>query len=67
VLQRRTLSTDEFDLAGTAHSLSLVVAPTASARVTVGGQALPGEVRVTGTQERPSSSAFLADAEVWRV
>jgi hypothetical protein len=67
VMQRRAFSTDKFDLAGTAHSLSLVVAPTASARITVGGQALPGEVRVTGTPERPSSSAFLADAEVWRV
>ncbi len=67
VLDRRTFSTDEFDLAGTPHSLSLVIAPMAAASVTIGGRALPGAVRVGGTPQRPSSSAFIADAEVWRV
>jgi hypothetical protein len=67
VLHRRTFSTDGFDLAGTPHSLSLVLAPMKAARVTVAGRALPGEVRLGGTPERPSSSAFMAEAEVWRV
>ncbi|MEV6493545.1 hypothetical protein AB0M20_33745 [Actinoplanes sp. NPDC051633] len=67
VLQRRTFSTDDFDLGGTAHSLSLVLAPMNTARITIGGRALPGEVQLGGTPERPSSSAFLAEAEVWRV
>jgi hypothetical protein len=67
VLHRRTFSTDGFDLAGTAHSLSLVLAPMRTARITVGGRALPGEVRLGGTPERPGSSAFMAEAEVWRV
>lgn len=67
VLQLRTFSTDEFDLAGTAHSLSLVVAPMRTARIAVDGRALPGEVQLGGTPERPGSSAFMAEAEVWRV
>ncbi|GAA4446151.1 hypothetical protein [Phytohabitans houttuyneae] len=67
VLHRRTFSTDEFDLAGTPHSLSLVLAPMRTARITVGGLALPGEVQLGGTPERPGSSAFMAEAEVWRV
>jgi hypothetical protein len=67
VLHRRAFSTDDLDLAGTAHSLSLVVAPMGTARITVAGRALPGEVRLGGTPERPGSSAFLAEAEVWRV
>jgi len=67
VLQRRTFSTDEFDLAGTAHSLSLVLAPMRTARITEGGRVLPGQVQLGGTPERPGSSAFLAEAEVWRV
>lgn len=67
VLHRRTFSTDDFDLAGTAHSLSLVLAPMRTARITVAGRALPGEVQLGGTPERPGSSAFLTEAEVWRV
>ena len=66
-LHHRAFSTDDFDLAGTPHSLSLVLAPMRSAEVTVGGRALPGGVRLGGTPERPSSSAFAAEAEVWRV
>jgi hypothetical protein len=67
VLHRRTFSTDEFDLAGTPHSLSLVLAPMRAARIVVGGRSLPGEVQLGGTPERPGSSAFMAEAEVWRV
>lgn len=67
VLHRRSFSTDEFDLGGVPHSLHLVLAPMASAQVTVGARVLPGEIRLGGTPERPGSSAFLAEAEVWRV
>jgi hypothetical protein len=66
VLHRRTFSTDEFDLAGVPHSLSLVLAPMGQARVTARGEALPGSVTLGGTPDRPSSSAFVTDAEVWR-
>ncbi|GLI02300.1 hypothetical protein [Phytohabitans aurantiacus] len=65
VLHRRTFSTDEFELAGVPHSLSLVLAPAREARITVRGRALPGTVVLGGTPERPSSSAFLTEAEVW--
>lgn len=65
VLARRTYATDAFALDGVPHGLSLVVCPVAEAGITVAGRALPGEVKREGTPERPSSSAFLADAEVW--
>ncbi|GAB1508691.1 hypothetical protein [Actinophytocola sp. KF-1] len=67
VLGRRTFATDDFDLDGVPHSLQLLLAPVAEAAVTVDGQRVPGQVRVGGTEHRPSSSAFLATAEVWSV
>jgi hypothetical protein len=65
VLDRRTFATDGFALDGVPHALQLMLAPVSTAAVTVGGRALPGAVAVGGTAERPSSSAFLATAEVW--
>lgn len=65
VLGRRTFATDSFDLGGTPHGLSLVLAPARSGTITIGGVDVPGEVVVEGTPERPSSSAFLTAAEVW--
>lgn len=65
VLCRRTFVTDDFKLDGVAHGLQLLLAPVSEASISVGGQKLPGEVRVGGTMERPSSSAFIATAEVW--
>jgi hypothetical protein len=65
VLGRRTFATDDFALDGVPHSLQLLLAPVSDATITVGGHALPGAVTVGGTGERPSSSAFLATAEVW--
>ncbi len=65
VLGRRTYSTDEFDLGGVKHGLSLVLSPCSAGSVTVAGRELPGTVTRGGTPERPSSSAFLAAAEVW--
>jgi hypothetical protein len=67
VLGRRTFATDSFALDGVPHSLQLLLAPVAYASVTVDGQAVPGQVTVGGTELRPSSSAFLATAEVWSV
>jgi len=66
VLHRRTFATDDFALAGVPHSLSNLFAPMGLARVTAGGRTLPGRVQLGGTPERPWSSAFIADAEVWR-
>ncbi|MDQ3788600.1 MAG: hypothetical protein M3422_15330 [Actinomycetota bacterium] len=67
VLGRRTFSTDSFALDGVPHSLQLLLAPVAEASVTVDGRRVPGQVTVGGTEHRPSSSAFLATAEVWSV
>ncbi|MFI7679621.1 hypothetical protein [Actinophytocola sp. NPDC049390] len=67
VLGRRTFATDGFVLDGVPHSLQLLLAPVADASITVDGQRVPGQVTVGGTEHRPSSSAFLATAEVWSV
>ncbi|MGB3441224.1 MAG: hypothetical protein WBA97_20935 [Actinophytocola sp.] len=67
VLGRRTFTTDSFALDGVPHSLQLLLAPVADAAITVDGLLVPGEVTVGGTELRPSSSAFLATAEVWSV
>lgn len=67
VLHRRTFETDEFDLGGRVHSLSNLFAPCADAAVHVRGRRLPGSVVRGGTPQRPSSSAFLATAEIWKV
>ncbi|TDD66474.1 hypothetical protein E1262_22130 [Jiangella aurantiaca] len=66
VLDRRAFATDEYDLGGRVHSLSLVTGPSAVASIEVRGRRLPGEIIRAGTPERPSSSAFVAVAEVWR-
>jgi hypothetical protein len=65
ILDRRAFQTDEFPLAGVPHGLRLVSAPTAEATIHVGGRRLPGKVTTGGPPERPTSSAFLATAEVW--
>lgn len=67
VLDRRAFATDEFDLGGRVHSLSLVTGPSAAASIEVRGRRLPGEIIRSGTPDRPSSSAFVAVAEVWRI
>jgi len=65
VLGHRTFATDDFALDGVPHALQLLLAPVSDATITVAGQQLPGAVEVGGTPDRPSSSAFLATAEVW--
>jgi hypothetical protein len=66
VLDRRVFTTDKYKLGGIEHSLSLLIAPVRTARIELGGEILPGRVRVDGrTKAKPSSSAFLTTAEVW--
>jgi hypothetical protein len=66
VLDRRLFATDHLRLDGIDHSLSLLIAPVRSAALTIGGESIPGLIQVDGTPGRPSSSAFLTTAEVWR-
>lgn len=66
VLDRRTFTTDEFDLGGIPHSLSLVVGPCGRGRIIERGHRLPGRIERGGTPERPGSSAFVTEAEVWK-
>jgi hypothetical protein len=66
VLDRRMFATDHFLLDGVEHSLNLLIAPVRSARISIGGETVPGFVHVDGSRQRPSSSAFLTTAEVWR-
>lgn len=63
-MDRRMLTVDEFDLGGESHQLSTVYMPCRAGRITVAGIPLPGRPQVTETP-RASSTAFLADAEVW--
>ncbi|MZD05688.1 hypothetical protein GTW43_11395 [Streptomyces sp. SID5785] len=66
VLDRRAFATDAFPLGGVEHSLSLVNGPCAQGGTRVDGHVQPGVIMRGGTPDRPSSSAFLAAAEVWR-
>lgn len=65
ILDLRAFSTDEFPLNGLDHSLSMVLGPCGSGTIRRRGHALPGRVQHSGTDDRPSSSAFITDAEVW--
>ncbi len=66
VLDVRSFATDEFALGGVPHSLHLVLGPCAFGEVRLAGRNLPGTIARGGTPERPSSSAFVTEAEVWR-
>lgn len=65
VLDRRTFATDDFPLGDIPHSLSLVLAPCGEGSIRVKGRQLPGRIEVGGTPDRPGSSAFVTEAEVW--
>ncbi|MGH3662835.1 MAG: hypothetical protein ACRDT8_19425 [Micromonosporaceae bacterium] len=65
-LDRRVYATDSFDLGGAPHGLSLVLIPTMNGSIMVQRDYVPGNVLIERDRERPSSSAFLAIAEVWR-
>lgn len=67
VLDRRAFATDAFPLGGgVEHSLSLVLGPCGEGALRVGGRAVDGRPRISGTAGRPSSTAYLAVAEVWQ-
>jgi hypothetical protein len=66
VLDRREFTTDEFLLGAVPHSLRLVVAPCATATITLDGHPLAGTIRHTPTPPRPTSSALLTESEVWQ-
>jgi hypothetical protein len=63
VLDRRVFAMDGLTLGGVTYALSNVYAPCRTARVTVAGEAVPGEVAIT--EDGPSSTAFLAVNESW--
>jgi len=62
-LDRRVFATDSFP--GNGFGLSNVYTPCREGAVWLAGQRLPGEPVIT-EGARVSSTAFLADAEVWR-
>ena len=65
VLDRRVFAMDGLTLGGTSYALSNVYAPCRTARVTVGGTAVPGAPDVDEAGDPPASSAFLAVNESW--
>lgn len=66
VRDRREWATDDFPLGTVDHSLHLVLGPCFSGQGRVGGRMMEGEIVTSGTPSRPSSSAFVTEAEVWR-
>jgi hypothetical protein len=64
-LDRRSFHTDHLDLGGTAYRMSNVYVPCGSARLVVDGVPVPGRIALDRAGREPSSSAFLAVAEVW--
>lgn len=65
VLDRRVFSADDLTLGDVRYALANVYAPCRTARLTVGGEPVPGQPDVDDSSAQPSSSAFLAVAEVW--
>ncbi|HEY6739369.1 MAG TPA: hypothetical protein VI076_11015, partial [Actinopolymorphaceae bacterium] len=65
-LDRRPVRLEDFRLDGVPHELSMVYVPCRRGSITVDDEQLPGEVRITGRPERPSSGAFLTECETWR-
>lgn len=64
-LDRRHVTVDAYDLGGTVNALSTVFMPCRHGAITVGGVSVDG-VPLTPTRPTgPTSTAFLADAEVW--
>jgi len=65
VLDRRIIDVDGIELAGVPHRLRNVYLPCERATIRVGDAVLPGSPQVGRDDDGPSSSAFLAVAEVW--
>ncbi len=66
VRDRRSFATDDFPLGDVPHSLHLVLGPCFRAQARLGASIMEGSIVTSGTPERPSSSAFVTEAEVWR-
>lgn len=66
VRDQRSFTTDDFRLGSGPHSLHLVLGPCFRGHGRIAGSMMDGEIATSGTPERPGSSAFLAEAEVWR-
>jgi hypothetical protein len=63
VLDRRPFAMSALTLGGVDYALANVYAPCRTARITVGGAAVPGTPEVDASE--PSSTAFLAVCESW--
>lgn len=63
-IDRRLIRLDEFRLGPDINSVVTVIAPCRHGSITIGGSSVPGKPRVSEGLPA-SSSAFLADAEVW--
>jgi hypothetical protein len=63
-MDRRLVRIDDFDLGGTPNVLSTVIMPCRRGTLRMAGTPVAGAPRITETP-RASSTAFLADAEVW--
>ena len=61
---RRLIHADEFRLGSDVNSLSTVITPCRHGSLTIAGKAMPGSPRVSDGPP-VSSTAFMADAEVW--
>jgi hypothetical protein len=64
-LDLRVFRAERIDLAGTAYDLSNVLVPCAEGAISLDGMRLPGAPTRSEDGGRPSSSGFLAVAEVW--
>jgi hypothetical protein len=62
-IERYLTRNDQYELGPTRNILSTLWIPCRAGTIAVGGVPLPGAIRVDPTQ--PTSSAFIADAEVW--
>lgn len=67
VLARRPVNVEGFLVGGgVPHALTMALAPCGKGSIWVRGRQLPGEIELSGTPDRPSSSAFLSSTETWR-
>jgi hypothetical protein len=64
-LHRKLIRTDSYDLGGVPNVLSTVWMPCRHGSISLNGNPVAGAPKVIIEPDRISSSAFLADAEVW--
>lgn len=62
-IERFLTRRDDYDLGGVPNILSTVWLPCREGSIAVGGNRLPGSIRLAPSQ--PMSSAFIAEAELW--